>query len=196
MRSAPPDTLLAANGTSCRHQIADAAGREARHLVRILDDASAAEPRDDGSRAVFDPLPPDALRRFVVDSLNAHNIATTGQSDWHPVGFFLKNARGEWVGGLLGDLWGGWLHVRILWVDMAVARSRPWRAAAAGGRELCRERGCFAATLETHSFQARPFYEKRGYEVFATLDDYPPGHSKFFLRKPLSRAVCPTGRAS
>ncbi len=41
MRAAPPGTLLAANGTSCRHQIADAAGREARHLVRILDDASA-----------------------------------------------------------------------------------------------------------------------------------------------------------
>jgi FAD/FMN-containing dehydrogenase/Fe-S oxidoreductase len=42
MRAAPPETLLAANGTSCRHQIADATGREARHLVRILDDASAA----------------------------------------------------------------------------------------------------------------------------------------------------------
>jgi Fe-S oxidoreductase len=41
MRAAPSDTLLAANGTSCRHQIADATGREARHLVRILDDASA-----------------------------------------------------------------------------------------------------------------------------------------------------------
>ena len=41
MRAASADTLLAANGTSCRHQIADATGREARHLVRILDDASA-----------------------------------------------------------------------------------------------------------------------------------------------------------
>jgi len=41
MRAAPPDALLAANGTSCRHQIADATGREARHIVRILDDASA-----------------------------------------------------------------------------------------------------------------------------------------------------------
>jgi Fe-S oxidoreductase len=40
-RSAAPDTVLAANGTSCRHQIADTTGREARHLVRILDDASA-----------------------------------------------------------------------------------------------------------------------------------------------------------
>jgi Fe-S oxidoreductase len=41
MRAASADTLLAANGTSCRHQIADATGREVRHLVRILDDASA-----------------------------------------------------------------------------------------------------------------------------------------------------------
>jgi Fe-S oxidoreductase len=40
-RTAASDTLLSANGTSCRHQIADAIGREARHLVRILDDASA-----------------------------------------------------------------------------------------------------------------------------------------------------------
>jgi len=41
MRAAPAGTVLAANGTSCRHQIADGAGREARHIVRILDDASA-----------------------------------------------------------------------------------------------------------------------------------------------------------
>jgi Fe-S oxidoreductase len=43
MRAAPPDTLLAANGTSCRHQIADATGRKARHLVRFLDEASTGE---------------------------------------------------------------------------------------------------------------------------------------------------------
>ena len=135
---------------------------------------------------VFDPLPPDALRRYVIDHLDAHNIAATGLSEWHPVNFFLKNARGEWLGGLLGDLWGGWLHVRILWVDAAV------RGQGNGGRLLqaaedyALERGCFAAILDTHSFQARPFYEECGYEVFATLEDYPPGHSKFFLRKQLS----------
>lgn len=142
---------------------------------------------------VFDPLPPDALRRFVVDSLNAHNIAETGQSGWHPVGFFLRNARGEWVGGLIGDLWGGWLHVRILWVD-AAARSRGnGSRLLQAAEDYAIERGCFAATLETHSFEARPFYEKRRYDVFATLEDYPPGHSKFFLRKAL--AASPPARA-
>ena len=40
MRAAA-ETLLAACGTSCRHQIAEGAGREARHIVRILDEALA-----------------------------------------------------------------------------------------------------------------------------------------------------------
>ncbi len=42
MRAAAPETLLAACGTSCRHQIAEGAGREARHIVRILDEASTS----------------------------------------------------------------------------------------------------------------------------------------------------------
>jgi FAD/FMN-containing dehydrogenase/Fe-S oxidoreductase len=41
MRDAAPETVLAACGTSCRHQIAEGTGREARHIVRILDEASA-----------------------------------------------------------------------------------------------------------------------------------------------------------
>jgi Fe-S oxidoreductase len=41
MRAAAPDTLLVAAGTSCRHQIRDAARREAVHPAQILDRASA-----------------------------------------------------------------------------------------------------------------------------------------------------------
>jgi Fe-S oxidoreductase len=36
VRSAGPDTLLIADGTSCRHQIHDGAGREALHIARVL----------------------------------------------------------------------------------------------------------------------------------------------------------------
>jgi GNAT superfamily N-acetyltransferase len=49
------------------------------------------------------------------------------------------------------------------------------------------ERGCGGAFLDTFSFQARPFYERHGYEVFATLPDFPPGHDRFFLRKRMTR---------
>ena len=42
VRAADPDTWIVAGGTSCRHQIADGADREAWHIARVLDQALAA----------------------------------------------------------------------------------------------------------------------------------------------------------
>jgi Fe-S oxidoreductase len=36
VRKAEPDTLVIADGTSCRHQIKDGTGREALHAARVL----------------------------------------------------------------------------------------------------------------------------------------------------------------
>ena len=135
---------------------------------------------------VFDPLPGDALSRFVTESLASYNVAATGHSSWYPVGFFLKSARGEWLGGLLGNIWGGWLHVTHLWVAAPMRRNGNGTRLLQAAENYAIERGCRAVTLETHSYEARPFYEKLGYQVFAKLDDYPPGHTKYFLRKQLS----------
>jgi len=41
VRAAADDTLLVANGTSCRHQIEDGAGRTARHIACLLEEALA-----------------------------------------------------------------------------------------------------------------------------------------------------------
>jgi FAD/FMN-containing dehydrogenase/Fe-S oxidoreductase len=41
VREAPADALLVADGTSCRHQIADGAGRKAVHVARVLEQALA-----------------------------------------------------------------------------------------------------------------------------------------------------------
>ncbi len=37
VRKAPPDTLIVADGTSCRHQIHDGSGRDALHVARVLE---------------------------------------------------------------------------------------------------------------------------------------------------------------
>jgi Fe-S oxidoreductase len=41
IRDASADTLLVADGTSCRHQIADGANRQAIHVARVLEQALA-----------------------------------------------------------------------------------------------------------------------------------------------------------
>jgi ribosomal protein S18 acetylase RimI-like enzyme len=128
---------------------------------------------------------PGAEAALVRDRLDLYNVGATGVSAYYPVNLFVKSRRGETLGGLLGGIWGGWLHITYLWIDEAV-RGRDWGTRLMDQAEAyARERGCHSATLDTHSFQARPFYESRGYEVFGTLDDYPKGHKKFFLRKKL-----------
>jgi Fe-S oxidoreductase len=42
VRKAARDTLVVADGTSCRHQIHDGAGREAIHVARVLAMSAAA----------------------------------------------------------------------------------------------------------------------------------------------------------
>jgi GNAT superfamily N-acetyltransferase len=133
----------------------------------------------------FDPDPSAAARETIRFGVDLHNVAATGQADNYAVAFTLKDENGEVRGGLLGDIWGGWLHIGFLWVDRPL-RGKAWATQLITAAEsYARERGAHHATLETFSFQARPLYEKLGYEVFGTLDDFPPGHAKFFLRKRL-----------
>jgi len=140
-------------------------------------------PQDDLT-IVFDQAE-GAEAELVRDRLDMFNVGATGVSTYYPIHYYVKNSRGETMGGLLGNIWGGWLYVTYLWIDEP-QRGRGWATRLMDRAEAyARERGCHSATLDTHSFQARPFYEKLGYEVFGTLDDYPKGHKKFFLKKKL-----------
>ena len=49
------------------------------------------------------------------------------------------------------------------------------------------ERDCVGVRLDTWGFQAKPFYEKQGYEVFGVLEDHPPGETEYLLAKRLDR---------
>jgi hypothetical protein len=47
------------------------------------------------------------------------------------------------------------------------------------------KRTCVIVWLDTYIFQARGFYEKLGYEIFGTPDDFPKGESRDFFREVL-----------
>lgn len=92
---------------------------------------------------------------------------------------------GQGAGPNVGLVFGGWGYIKLLWVDAALRGQGHGRRLLQRMEEEALRLGCRNAHLDTYSFEARPFYEKNGYEVFATLDDFPPGNSKHFLRKRL-----------
>jgi hypothetical protein len=45
--------------------------------------------------------------------------------------------------------------------------------------------GAKNAYLDTFSFQAPEFYKKCGHQEFGTLENFPTGHTRYFLTKKL-----------
>ena len=116
----------------------------------------------------------------IVDN---HNVAVTGQAEWYPVAFFLRDENGEVLGGLLGYIWAAWLDVRTLAIAAPVRGHGFGKELMKRAETYAVERGCTDAFLDTFSFQA--FYEKLGYRVFGMLENHPVGHEHYFMTKKL-----------
>ncbi len=134
-------------------------------------------------RIAFEPFIDDGARRFIVDGVDMYNVSVTAMPEYAPANFVLRGGRGDVLGGLLGQLWGGWLQVTALWVSASVRGKGYGTRLLLDAEDYARARGAVGATLETYSFQARPFYERLGYELCGTIEGYPPGYAKYFLRK-------------
>lgn len=120
----------------------------------------------------------DAVRSGLV----AYNARYLGPDDFRPLCLFAREG-GRIVAGIVGNTGRSWLTVDLFWVDESRRRGGLGRDLLARAEAEARARGCIGATLGTYDFQARPFYEKQGYEVFGTLEPYPNGHCAYYLRK-------------
>ncbi|MFL5526874.1 MAG: GNAT family N-acetyltransferase [Gemmatimonadaceae bacterium] len=128
----------------------------------------------------------EADQAAIVRGLLAFNEKWLGPSNEQPVRFIARDELGV-IGGLLGHTRWKWLYVAKLWVDDRGRGRGIGTQLMAAAEELALARGCTDASLDTFEYQARPFYEKLGYELFGTLDGYPPGYRQFYLRKRLTR---------
>jgi len=136
---------------------------------------------------VTEPDAQEVTRGIVRAGLNGFNFQFSPTTDVVPLILAARNDEGVAIGGLVGEMRPGWhwLYVALLWIEEAyriqgVGRQLLSTAEAEAGRH-----GCRYVWLETISFQARGFYEKQGYTIFGVLEDYPPGHRRFYLRKNL-----------
>lgn len=94
--------------------------------------------------------------QLVRERLDMYNVGATGVSTYYSVHFFVKSRRGETRGGVLGGIWGGWLHVSFLWIDESV-RGQDWGTRLMDHAEAyARQHGCHSVTLDTHSIPGPP----------------------------------------
>ncbi len=141
-----------------------------RHVVTLEDD-----PR---------PEDKDFVRGGLAEFNRAHIDPAIFES-FKPLCLFVRDHDGEVLGGLLGLTYWGWLLIEILWLPEELRGEDLGSDLVDMAEKEALKRGCHSAYLDTLSHQAPSFYEKLGYEVFAVLEDFPPGHQKIFLKKRL-----------
>lgn len=146
--------------------------------------ASAGLPTE--LRLAFDADPSVETRRTLGDGINAFHARTVPQ-DAQRFALLLRDKGDQLVAGLSGVLSWQWLFVEALWVGDTWQRRGIGRTLLTQAEAHAVAAGCHSAWLDT--FQARGFYLALGYRQFGALDDYPPGQTRFFLRKKLAAAT-------
>lgn len=131
-----------------------------------------------------DKLDPGPMMAMVT-LLRGFNDSASGYAwDGIPLTILLAHPEtGEVIGGLLGSTGYGYLHVDMLFVPESMRKAGLGSRLMQQAEDEAIRRGCMGSYLETFDFQAPGFYQRLGYQAFGQLDDTPPGHTRFFLRK-------------
>jgi len=98
---------------------------------------------------------------------------------------FARNAAGKVVGGIRANGYWNYCLLELVWISHEARGMRIGTQLMAAVEDHCRALGFEYIRTETVSFQAKPFYEKLGYDVYGELADFPKGHTTYCLVKRL-----------
>jgi len=114
-------------------------------------------------------------------------FAATGRSGASELAIFVREG-GVLKAGIYGWTWGGCCELQYLWVDESLRQTGLGSKLLQAAEDEAAARGCTQVVLFTHASQAPGFYPRRGYELVASIDDYPQGDAALWFRKPLVSA--------
>jgi GNAT superfamily N-acetyltransferase len=137
----------------------------------------------DTPRLTLETSPEPAEEQVVLDGLRAFNVSVIGDPKIQPVDVFARDEQGRVIGGLVGQIKWRWLYVSKLWLPESLRGSGTGTQLMRTAEDYAWNQGCLGVYLDTFEYQALPFYQKLGYELFGTLEGFPPGYKQYYLRK-------------
>lgn len=130
--------------------------------------------------------PEQALVDFLSQQISDFNWARWEVSERLPFAMQVKNDVGDVIAGAAGRTFGDWLLLDTLWVSDVLRGQNVGSKILKQVEVLGKQRGCKRCLLDTLNFQAKPFYEKHGYQVEWTQQGYPKTGCKYFMTKVLT----------
>ena len=135
------------------------------------------------------PNGPRELQEQINQGLNEHNQAQLGSelnSRYQPLVVAARNEAGDVVGGILGYMVWDFTHIDTLWVAESHRGLDIGTQLMDQAEQEAIALGFPHISLETTSFQALAFYQKRGFTIAGQVPNKPKGHTWYYLEKDLS----------
>jgi GNAT superfamily N-acetyltransferase len=159
------------------------AGHQRFYFVRRLGAGGEAKQPTPKLNFTLKPKPTPEERDRILDPLAAYNEAQVGPENCREFTLSVRSESAEPVAGLLGFIQWNHFFVAAVFVDQRFRRQGIGRELIKRAEALALEQACDAIYLDSFDYQAPGFYEKLGFKVFGKLEDYPPGHQRFYLVK-------------
>jgi len=150
------------------------------------------DPKAASNLEVVIDTPGDATYQVLDHELVAFNRS---HADWNTQTFtaLVRDANDRLLAGARAIVRFGAVEIRGLWVDGSLRGKGVGRTVVMAVENHSAVLGARMALLDTYDFQARPFYEKLGYQCFATFE-YPNGTKRFYMSRSLESGPAPKAR--
>ena len=121
----------------------------------------------------------------ILDGLTKFNRNAVDFPEPTPVNVVVRDDNGAVRGGVVARVAHDTVYIDLVWLDESLRGGGYGRMMIERVEEKARSVGARRAWLYTLSWQARPFYEKLGYSVFAEMPFDGGAHRRYFMRKDL-----------
>ena len=149
---------------------------------------SPTRPISDTLNIAVEVEPGADVTRTIFDGLFKSNTERTGDGKVTRLCVTARDSGSTLVGGIYGEMYWGWLNILAVWVTPQMRRQGIGTQLLSRAEAEGSAKGCQGAYLDTFTFQSVALYTRAGYEIFGTLEHFPKGHSRHFLRKHLHAA--------
>lgn len=125
------------------------------------------------------------FEEFLKDKIRSFNTAHWKDIKKEPLILSIKDEDEKVLGGVSSKTFGRWLLIDNFWITPELRGKKIGQGILKQLEARAIERGCEISLLDTLDFQAKPFYEKFGYEVVWSMENYPVSGERFYMMKKL-----------
>jgi len=139
----------------------------------------------DLDQLLFEPVLPAQSTDLeeLTTKLRDYNHQQAGDNNTEAIACFIRDLQHNLIGGVFAQLSWGWCSIELLWVDQNYRGNQLASRLLSDIEQYAICAGVNRFKVETASFQALDFYKKLGYQQYASLVDFPIGHTNYYLKK-------------